>query len=154
MATDDATSLATTSLNSEAMLCFHHKFIAKDNMSITVHIHQAVGNMEEFFHYPQEYLRVVSFMHHTVHAFNGLPHMNVGVIKSCMFSLIHHLKPDSSDASYSASKCARKTAKNISEAMCLSGYGQIEQLTSPFYTLCGKSLGFSMMSSFHHLTFW
>ena len=82
------------SLYSEAMLRFHHKFIAKDNMSITVHIRQAVGNMEEFFHiHRSTFGRCPSCC--TVHAFNGLLHINVGAIKSRMFLLIHHLKPDS-----------------------------------------------------------
>ena len=112
-------SRAATLLYSEAVLCFHHKFIAKDKASITVCIHQAVGNMEEFFHYPQEYLRAVSFMHHTVHTSSGLPCMNVGVIKSLMFSLIHHLKPDSFDMRHSTHQNAHEKVLKIFPRPCL-----------------------------------
>ena len=90
---------ATTSLYSKMTLRFYHEFIAKDNAPIMVHICQVMGNVKKFLHYPQEYLQAVSFMRRTVHALNGLPRMNVGAIKSRMFSLIHHLKPDSFDAS-------------------------------------------------------
>ena len=80
-------------------LRFYHEFIAKDNAPIMVHICQFVGNMEEFLHYPQEYLRAVSFApYHTCVEWVAA-RMNVGAMKSHMFSLIHHLKPDSFDAS-------------------------------------------------------
>ena len=80
------------------MLRFYHKFIAKDNTSITVHICQAVGNMEEFFHYPQEYLWAVSFTpYHT--RIQWVAAYKCGCDKIRMFSLIHHLELDSFDAS-------------------------------------------------------
>ena len=144
---------ATASLHSKTMLCFYHKFIAKDNMSIMVCISVRLWKYGRILPLSTGVPSGGVLRIRTIHEFNGLQRINVGAIKSCMFLLIHHLKPDSFNALYSASKHASKTAKNISEAM-FEWLWSIEQLTSPFYTLRGKSLGFSMTSSFHHLTSW
>ena len=109
--------------------------------------------MEEFFHYPQEYLRAVSFAPYRtciewVATYecrcDKIPYVFVNPPSQAGFirRVIERIET-----------CARKTARNISEAI-FEWLWSIEQLTSPFYTLGGKSLGYSMTSSFRHPTSW
>ena len=73
----------------------------------------------------------------TVHALNGLPRMNVGAIKSRMFSLIHHLKPDSFD-SHRVHQNAHEKLLEIFLKPYLSGYGRLSNSLHLFIPFVGN----------------
>ena len=70
--------------------------------------------------------------------------MYMGTIKSRIFSLIHHLRQDSLDASYAHRNAHGKLLGTLLRPLSWV-FWSIELLTSPFYAFYGESLGFPMI---------
>ena len=92
-----AASHATASLYPKATLRLYHKLIAQNNAPI-----QAIS-VRSWEMWKNSIIQRSTLgrcpSRHTVHGLNRLPRRYVGAIKSRIFSLIHHLRPDSLDAS-------------------------------------------------------